>query len=307
MNIVFMGTPEFAATALEKIVEQHNVVAVITQPDRPKNRGKKMLPPPVKILAEEKGIPVYQPEKIKDKEFTQFLKTIDADIYVVAAFGQILSQEILDIPKFGSINIHGSILPAYRGAAPIQWAIINGEEKTGVTIMYMEKALDSGDMIIKEETQIKENETYGELYERLSYIGADLVLKALRLIENNEVKAEKQDHSISTYAPMIDKQLGHIDFSKNSREIINLIRGLNPSPSAYAFLNEETIKIFEAEEIPLNEGETGQIVSLHKRGFVVKTGNSGLLITQIQAKGGKRMSSADYMRGHKIEVGSFLK
>lgn len=308
MKVLFMGTPDFAVPVLEALVEKHNVTAVISQPDKPKGRGKKMKPTPVKEAAEKYGIPVYQPEKIKDEKFVELLKGIDADIFVVVAYGQILSQEILDIPKYGCINVHGSLLPKYRGAAPIQWSVINGEKETGVTIMYMVKALDSGDMILKRKMEITDDDTYETLHDRMAYVGADALIEAIELIEKGDVNAEKQEDSLATTAPMIKKDMGKIHWSRNSEEIRNKIRGFNPVPGAYTEYEGEILKIFKADIVEgYEKGEAGEILSVDKKkGFIVKTGNGALLIREVQAKGGKKMNCADYLRGHSVEEGKIL-
>lgn len=308
MKVLFMGTPDFAVPVLEALVEKHNVTAVISQPDKPKGRGKKMKPTPVKEAAEKYGIPVYQPEKIKDEKFVELLKGIDADIFVVVAYGQILSQEILDIPKYGCINVHGSLLPKYRGAAPIQWSVINGEKETGVTIMYMVKALDSGDMILKRKMEITDDDTYETLHNRMAYVGADALIEAIELIEKGDVNAEKQEDSLATTAPMIKKDMGKIHWSRNSEEIRNKIRGFNPVPGAYTEYEGEILKIFKADIVEgYEKGEAGEILSVDKKkGFIVKTGNGALLIREVQAKGGKKMNCADYLRGHSVEEGKIL-
>lgn len=308
MKVLFMGTPDFAVPVLEALVEKHNVTAVISQPDKPKGRGKKMKPTPVKEAAEKYGIPVYQPEKIKDEKFVELLKGIDADIFVVVAYGQILSQEILDIPKYGCINVHGSLLPKYRGAAPIQWSVINGEKETGVTIMYMVKALDSGDMILKRKMEITDDDTYETLHNRMAYVGADALIEAMELIEKGDVNAEKQEDSLATTAPMIKKDMGKIHWSRNSEEIRNKIRGFNPVPGAYTEYEGEILKIFKADIVEgYEKGEAGEILSVDKKkGFIVKTGNGALLIREVQAKGGKKMNCADYLRGHSVEEGKIL-
>lgn len=308
MKVVFMGTPDFAVPVLEALIKNHNVVAVVSQPDKPKGRGKKLQPTPVKAVAEANNIPVYQPERIKDDEFIDFLETIEADIYVVVAYGQLLSQRILDIPKYGCVNVHGSLLPKYRGAAPIQWSIINGEEKTGVTIMYMVRKCDAGDMILKREIEIDPEDTYETLHDKMAPVGAEALIDALNLIEKGEVKAEKQDNSLSCYASMITKDMGIIDWSKSSKEIKNKIRGFNPVPAAYTKYDDDVLKIFKADIVEGYEnGEIGEILVVDKKhGFTVKTGDGAIMITEIQAKGGKRMNCADYMRGHQIEVGKIL-
>lgn len=307
MNIVFMGTPDFSVESLKRLKEKHNVVAVVSQPDKPKGRGKKLVNTPVKQFALDNGIErIYQPEKIKDEDFVKILKNLDADLFVVVAYGQLLSEQVLNIPKYGCINVHGSLLPKYRGAAPIQWAIINGEEKTGVTIQYMEKGMDSGDMILKEEIIIEKTETYKTLYDKMSIVGADALIKAIELIETGNVNAEKQNHDEATYAPMIYKEMGHINWNNSSKDIINLIRGINPIPMAYSIYKDEVFKISEAEEVSGYSGNIGEIVDVQKDGFIVKTKDSAIIIKEMQAKGGKRMKTSDYLRGHSIEKGTIL-
>ncbi|MFR4986709.1 MAG: methionyl-tRNA formyltransferase [Lachnospirales bacterium] len=307
MNIVFMGTPDFSVESLKRLKEKHNVVAVVSQPDKPKGRGKKLVNTPVKQFALDNGIEkIYQPEKIKDEDFVKVLKDLNADLFVVVAYGQLLSEQVLNIPKYGCINVHGSLLPEYRGAAPIQWAIINGEEKTGVTIQYMEKGMDSGDMILKEEIIIEKTETYKTLYDKMSIVGADALIKAIELIETGNVNAEKQNHDEATYAPMIYKEMGHINWNNSSKDIINLIRGINPIPMAYSIYKDEVFKISEAEEVLGYSGNIGEIVDLQKDGFIVKTKDSAIIIKEMQAKGGKRMKTSDYLRGHSIEKGIIL-
>lgn len=307
MNIVFMGTPDFSVESLKRLKEKHNVVAVVSQPDKPKGRGKKLVNTPVKQFALDNGIEkIYQPEKIKDEDFVKVLKDLNADLFVVVAYGQLLSEQVLNIPKYGCINVHGSLLPKYRGAAPIQWSIINGEEKTGVTIQYMEKGMDSGDMILKEEIIIEKTETYKTLYDKMSIVGAEALIKAIELIETGNVNAEKQNHDEATYAPMIYKEMGHINWNNSSKDIINLIRGINPIPMAYSIYKDEVFKISEAEEVSGYSGNIGEIVDVQKDGFIVKTKDSAIIIKEMQAKGGKRMKTSDYLRGHSIEKGTIL-
>lgn len=308
MKVIFMGTPDFAVPTLEALIEKHEVLAVVTQPDKPKGRGKKMVFPVVKEKALEHNITVYQPQKVKTPEFVEVLKEYQPDIMVVVAFGQILSEEILNIPKYGCINVHGSILPQYRGAAPIQWSIINGEEFGGVTTMYMAKGLDSGDMILNAEEKIKPDDTYGSLYDRLSVIGADLLIKTLDLIENGEVKRIPQNDDEATFAPMIKPELEHINWNGKNTDIVNLIKGLNPQPVAYTMLNDEKLKIWFAETVDGDyNGEPGTIVDVRKRDFVVMTAEGAVAVKEVQAQGGKKMSADAYMRGHAIEKGTILK
>ncbi len=302
-----MGTPDFAVPSLEALIEKYNVVGVVTQPDKPKGRGKKMMFPPVKEVALKNNIPVFQPERLRDEESVAELQRLDADIIVVVAYGQILPKKVLEMTRFGCVNVHGSLLPKYRGAAPIQRAIIDGETITGVTIMYMAEKLDTGDMIVKKEIPICENDTYGSLHDKMADAGAKALIEAVSLIETGKAKPEKQDDTLSCYAKKIEKGFGKIDWNCDSKNIINLIRGLNPAPGAYTLLNGEVFKIWLAEECSDIYGEAGTIIDvLDKKGFVVKTKNSALLIKEVQAKGGKKMSCADYLRGHTVEKGTVL-
>lgn len=307
MKVLFMGTPEFAVPTLEALIEKHDVLAVVTQPDKPKGRGKKMVFPIVKEKALEHGLTVYQPPKVKDSEFVKVLRSYEPDVIVVVAFGQILSEEILNIPKYGCINVHGSLLPKYRGAAPIQWSIINGEEYGGVTTMYMAKGLDSGDMILKAEEKIRDDDTYGTLYDRLSVIGAELLIKTLEQIEAGTALRIPQRDEEATLAPMITREMEHINWDNESKDIVNLIKGLNPQPTAYTVYNGEKLKIWLAEaDNGSYEGNAGEIVDVRKRDFVVKTKDGAVAVREVQAQGGKRMSTDAYMRGHAVEKGTML-
>ncbi|MGE4215153.1 MAG: methionyl-tRNA formyltransferase [Anaerotignaceae bacterium] len=309
MKVVFMGTPLFAVNSLEMLVEKHEVVAVVTQPDRPKGRGKKMVFPVVKEKALEHNIPVLQPENAKNSDFISELKKLEADIFVVAAYGQILTEEVLNIPKYGSVNVHGSLLPKYRGAGPIQWSVINGDKVTGVTIMHMAKGLDSGDMISKAVMEILDNDTYGTLSGRMADVGAKLLEKTLVEIENGTAKRETQNPDESTYAPMLSRETGHIDWSKTSREISCLVRGLDPQPGAYTIYNDEVLKVWKVEVLDktYTDNVCGEIVETNKRGFVVKTADTSVLVAVVQAKGGKVMNTDAYMRGHSVDTGVVLR
>ena len=307
MNVVFMGTPEFAVPTLEALVKEHNVTAVVTQPDKPKGRGKKMMFSAVKEKALEYGLTVYQPEKVKDSDFVQVLKELAPDIMVVVAFGQILSEEILNIPKYGCINVHGSLLPEYRGAAPIQWSIIHGREYGGVTTMYMAKGLDSGDMILKAQEKIRDDDTYGSLYDRLSVIGADLLIKTLELIESGEAPRTPQNEAEATAAPMITREMERINWNDRADNIVNLIKGLNPQPVAYTLLKGEKLKIWFAEKEGNGyTGTPGEIVDVRKKDFVVMTADGAVAVKEVQAQGGKKMTTDAYMRGHAIDKGTIL-
>lgn len=305
MNIVFMGTPDFAVPSLENIVKnKFNVVGVFTQPDRPSGRGYKLTPPAVKVTALKNDIKVYQPKKIKDSENIKTLKNLNPDVIVVVAYGQILSKEILEIPKYGCINVHGSLLPKYRGAAPIQWAVINGEAETGVTTMQMDVGLDTGDMLLKKATKIKPNETAGELHDRLSKIGADLIVETLNKTKDNTIIAEKQDDSLSTYASMLDKSMCEINWNKESLKVHNKIRGLSPWPVATSKLNGNRIRIFESK-IGKGNGKPGEVVSTTPLTIACKTG--AVEIHKLQQDGKRRMKSEDFLLGNKIEKGQMFK
>lgn len=308
MRVIFMGTPDFAVPSLEALLTKHEVVLVVTQPDKPKGRGKKMVPTPVKACALEHGIPVLQPEKVKEPEFVEQLRSYEPDLIAVTAFGQILSEPILEMPKYGCINVHGSLLPKYRGAAPMQWSIIDGEKVTGITTMYMAKGLDSGDMLLKAEVEITDEDTFATIHDKMAVTGANLLLDTLDQLEADTLERIPQDHDAATYAPMITKETGHIDWSKNRQDIINLIRGLNPVPAAYTIYEEEVLKIFGASlsDVQANSAANGEIVAVVKKGFVVKCGDGCLLITEVQARGGKRMMTDAYLRGHAMKEGILL-
>jgi len=308
MNIVFMGTPDFSVPALRALIDAgHHVQAVITQPDKPKGRGKEVQFTPVKQAAMEYNIPVYQPWKIKDEEFVGKLRLLNPEVIVVIAFGQILSGDILSIPKFGCINIHASLLPKYRGAAPIQWAVINGEKVSGVTTMYMDEGLDTGDMLDRIEILLDEKETGGSLHDKLSQAGAKLILETLEKIKNGTITKVPQDDLESSYAGMMDKQLGSIDFSMKAVEIERLIRGLNPWPSAYTNLNDKILKIWDADILDKNfNGESGEIEEVSDKGIIVKTGENALVIKNLQLEGKKRMDVADFLRGYSLNPGQKL-
>lgn len=308
MRIVFMGTPDFAVPVLESLCDAgHEVAAVVTQPDKPRGRGKEMQYTPVKKSALERDIKVYQPEKVKDEEFVQILKEINPDVVVVVAFGQILPSVILDMPKYGCINVHASLLPKYRGAAPIQWVIIDGEKETGVTTMKMDKGLDTGDMLLKTIVSIDEKETGGSLHDKLACVGGTLIVETLKGIEEGSIIPEKQDSAKSNYAKMLDKKLGKIDFSKPAAEIERLIRGLNPWPSAYTSLNGKTLKIWDADvRNEKTDMPYGMITEVTNDEISVSTGNGLLIIRELQLEGKKRMDTESFLRGYKVEKGEKL-
>lgn len=302
MRIVFMGTPDFSVNALENIVKAgHDVVGVITQPDKPKGRGGKMQYTPVKEKALELGLDVYQPQRVKEPEFIDKLKEMNPDAIVVIAFGQILPKAILDMPKYGCINVHASLLPKYRGAAPIQWSVIDGEKETGVTTMYMNEGLDTGDIIDKVVVPIDEKETGGSLFDKLAIEGGKLILKTLIELENGTAVRTPQDDSKSNYAGMINKQLGKIDFNKSAKEIERLIRGLNPWPSAYTKMDGKTLKIWDADvDDSENDSAPGTITEVGKDFIRVATGKGSLKILELQLEGKKRMKTRDFLNGAKI-------
>ena len=308
MKIVFMGTPDFAVGALEALVEAgHEVVAVVTQPDKPKGRGKEMQQTPVKACALKHNIEVFQPVKIKTPEAVEVLKGYGADLFVVAAFGQILSKEILDMPKFGCVNIHASLLPKYRGAAPIQWAILDGEKETGVTIMQMNEGLDTGDMLTKVIVPIEDTDTGESLFEKLAEAGAKLLIETIPQIEAGTLHPEAQDDSLSTYAKMIKKEMGLIDWKKEAVVLERLVRGMNSWPSAYTHFNGKTLKVWEAGvELKEAKAEPGTVVEVTKNSIKVRTGQDLLVLKQIQLEGKKRMDVASFLLGYKVEVGTVL-
>ena len=308
MRIIFMGTPEFAAPAIDSLTAAgHEIAAVFSQPDKPKGRGYAMTPPPVKVRALEHGIPVYQPKSMRDGEALRIFNEIHPDVGVVIAYGKILPQEILDAPKYGCINVHASLLPKYRGAAPIQWSVIDGEPKTGVTTMQMDAGLDTGDMLLRSETDILPDETAGELHDRLSAMGAELIVRTLDALEKGELRPEKQDDSQTCYAKMLTKELCAVDWSRSAREIHNQIRGLSPWPVATAVLEGKKLKLHRSAVSSLDapDAQCGEIISLEP--LTVKCGSGAIELLEIQAEGKKRMLSVDYLRGHKIETGTILK
>lgn len=305
MRVVFMGTPDFSVPALEKIAEKHEVTGVVTQQDRPKGRGHKMQFTPVKEKAIELGIPVFQPEKVKNPEFVDILREMNPDVIVVIAFGQILSKEILDLPKHGCINVHASLLPKYRGAAPIQWAVIDGEEHSGVTTMYMAEGLDTGDMIDKKIIKLDEKETGGSLFDKLSFEGGALILETLEKLENNTVKRIPQNDDEFTYAGKITKELGQIDFYKSATEIERLIRGLNPWPSAYTHLDGKVLKIWAADVLEQEVKEEPGTICKNNKSLRAATGKGYLDIKELQLEGKKRMDVVSFLNGYQIDAVKF--
>ncbi|WP_455795386.1 methionyl-tRNA formyltransferase [Clostridium butyricum] len=307
MNIVFMGTPDFAVPSLKRLIEKHNVTAILTQPDKPKGRGKKMAYSAVKEEGLKHDIPIYQPVKLKeDRELIEKLKDIKPDFMIVVAFGQLLTKEVLDIPKYGCINLHGSLLPMYRGAAPIQWAVIKGEKVSGNTTMLMDVGLDTGDMLMKDEVEIPDDMTAGELYDILKERGSDLLLQTIDGVINNTIVPQKQNDE-TFYAKMLDKNIAVISWDKTAKEIHNLIRGLNPWPIAYTDYKNERMKIFESEVIDDKTSKCpGTIIEVTKEGMKVACKDSMLLIKKVQFPNKKPLTIAEYINGHEIEENIIL-
>ena len=305
MRIVFMGTPDFASASLKKLIdEKFDVVGVFTQPDKPKGRGMELCASPVKELALENGLPVFQPVKMRDGTALAQIKALEPDILVVVAYGRILPDDILAVPKYDAINVHGSLLPKYRGAAPIQWAVLNGDKITGVTTMYLASEMDTGDIIYTAETEIGEYETSGELFDRLKDMGAELLVKTLRDIDTGIAPRTPQDHSKASYVTMLDKSICPIDWNKTPREVLKHIYGLQPWPVATMELEGKTVRVFAAK---YTDGKTekvpGAVVSTDKGGLEIACADGEtLLITELQAPGKKRMGAEDYLRGHQIKV-----
>ena len=307
MKIIFMGTPDFAVGTLRSLAEAgHEITLVVSQPDKPKGRGHAMVPTPVKVVAEELGIPVFQPVKIREAK--DVLEKTEADVCVVAAFGQIIPASILHMKKYGCINVHASLLPKYRGAAPIQWAVIDGEKESGVTIMQMDEGLDTGDMLAKAIVPLDEKETGGSLFDKLSEAGGRLCVETLAKLEKGEITPEKQGESPTAYAAMLDKKMGNIDWNKSAVVIERLVRGLNPWPSAYTHLDGKTLKIWACDVLPqsASKGESGEILEVTKDAIHVQTGDGILVLREIQLAGKARMDAGAFLRGYKVVPGTVL-
>ena len=305
MRIVFMGTPDFASASLQKLIDEHfDVVGVFTQPDKPKGRGMEMSFSPVKQTALANGLPVFQPEKMRDGTALSQIRSLSPDILVVVAYGKLLPDDILAVPKYGAINVHGSLLPKYRGAAPIQWAVLNGDKVTGVSTMYLASEMDSGDIIYTSETEIGEFETSGELFDRLMVMGAELLVKTLKSIEAGTAPRTPQNHAEATHVSMLDKSISPINWNKTPREIVKHIYGLQPWPVATMELEGSVYRVFAADYTDSHtEKEPGKIVSAGNAGLEIAcAGGETLMITELQAPGKKRMKAADFLRGHKIKV-----
>jgi len=307
-RIAFMGTPEFAVTSLDYLIRNdYPIITTVTQPDRPRGRGRITAPPPVKVVAHKYGLPVVQPERLRDKEFVDYFSGIHPDMVVVAAFGQILPREVLEIPKMGCINVHPSLLPKYRGAAPINWALIRGEVKTGVTIMLMDEGMDTGDILTQEETAIEPMETFGSLNNRLAYIGARLLVATIKMVISGNYTRKPQDASQATYAPQLTKDDGLIRWDADVRQTVNLIRGLSPAPCAYTFYKGKKLKIFSAvgEEIHSPESP-GRISTTTEKGLAVAARNGYVYLQEVQLENKKRMPIVDFLRGSRMAPGDIL-
>ncbi|MHB9094339.1 MAG: methionyl-tRNA formyltransferase [Eubacteriales bacterium] len=318
MRILFMGTPDFAVPALKALLDAgHEIRGVVTQPDRPKGRGQKLAPSPVKTAAEEAGLQVFQPEKIKTPEFVKTLKDLSPQLIVVVAFGQLLSGEILRIPQYGCVNVHASLLPKYRGAAPIHWAVINGEHETGVAIMQMDEGLDSGDVILSEKIPVAPEDNTGTVHDKLALLGAQLLVKAVELISSERAERIPQRHDLASYAPLLTNEVEKIDWTRSSMEIFNLVRGLNPWPGAYTLLGDRVLKVWSAhpctiDRVPgpipeLTGFAPGEILGhIPEVGFAVSTGNGCLAVSEVQLQGSRKMRADDFVRGHSLKKGSRL-
>ncbi|MBA9024922.1 MULTISPECIES: methionyl-tRNA formyltransferase [Bacillaceae] len=305
-KIIFMGTPDFSVPVLQRVIKEgYDVIAVVTQPDRPVGRKKVMTPPPVKIEAVKQGIPVYQPEKIRNEESLEEILALKPDLIITAAFGQILPNKLLEAPEYGCINVHASLLPELRGGAPIHYSILQGKEKTGITIMYMAEKLDAGDILTQAEIKIEEEDNVGTLHEKLSKVGSDLLADTIPKLFNNEITPVKQNDAEATFAPNIKREQEKIDWDKNGEDIYNHVRGLNPWPVAYTLLNGETLKVWKTKKIQLTTpAQPGVVIDVLEEGIVVGTGNTtAILIIELQPAGKKKMSAKDYLRG----AGSFIR
>ena len=309
MKIVFMGTPDFSVPCLAALVEKgYDVALVVTQADKPKGRGHKLTPPPVKEYALSQNIPVFQPEKMKDDNTYEYLKRIGADLYIVVAYGKILPEAVLKLPKYGCINVHASLLPKLRGAAPIQWSIINGDSVTGVTTMQMDVGLDTGDMLIKRELPIASEDTGETLHDKLSVLGKEVLLETLEALNNGTLAPEKQNENISTYAPMINKTVSKIDFTKDCSEVCNLIRAMNSYPYAHTFYEGKLLKLCVASPVKdINlTAKAGEILKADESGILIKCGNGAVLVKELQLEGKKKMVASEFVKGNNFTIGTVL-
>ena len=306
MKIIFMGTPDFAAASLEALIDsRHEIQAVVTQPDKPKGRKGELTPSPVKVVAEGKGIKVYQPLKVRDEEFVETLRAYNPDVIVVVAFGQIIPLSILKMPKFGCVNIHGSMLPKYRGAAPIQWAVLDGEKETGITTILMDEGIDTGDILLKKTIQIDTDETSGSLFDKLMALGAETILETLDELENGSLTPIKQGESPTAYAKMLTKAMGLIDFTKSAKELDCFVRGMDPWPSAYTLLSGKTLKLWKVRAVE-GSGKAGSVIGIDKESFTIACGEGAIEVLEVQLEGKKRMSAGDFLKGSTLNIGQEL-
>ncbi|MFZ3065743.1 MAG: methionyl-tRNA formyltransferase [Nitrospirota bacterium] len=307
MKIVFMGTPEFAVPSLKALLNsKKEITAVVTQPDKPSGRGKRLTPPPIKVLALNSGVKILQPERLKDEAFLNALREINPDIIVVAAYGKILPKDIIQLPRYGCINVHASLLPKYRGAAPINWAIINGEKETGITIMQMDEGLDTGGILLQKGIEITKEDTAGTLTEKLSGLGAGLLIEALNAIEKGEIKAAEQDNSKASYAPMLKKEDGQIDWTKGAKDIYNIVWGMDPWPGAFTYYKGELWKVWKVMHGNTGKGRPGEILAADKDRIDVASKDNVISIIEMQPANKKRMPVSEFLRGHKVEAGVIL-
>lgn len=306
MKIIFMGTPDFAAASLEALIaSRHEIQAVVTQPDKPKGRKGELTPSPVKVVAEEKGIKVYQPLKVRDEEFVETLRAYNPDVIVVVAFGQIIPLSILKMPKYGCVNIHGSLLPKYRGAAPIQWAVLDGEKETGITTILMDEGIDTGDILLKKTIKIDTDETSGSLFDKLMALGAETILETLDELEKGSLTPIKQGESPTAYAKMLTKAMGLIDFTRSAKELDCFVRGMDPWPSAYTLLAGKTLKLWKVRAVE-GGGKAGSVIEIGKESFTIACGEGAIEVFEVQLEGKKRMSAGDFLKGSTLNIGQEL-
>ena len=306
MKIIFMGTPDFAAASLEALIaSRHEIQAVVTQPDKPKGRKGELTPSPVKVVAEGKGIKVYQPLKVRDEEFVKTLRAYNPDVIVVVAFGQIIPLSILKMPKYGCVNIHGSLLPKYRGAAPIQWAVLAGEKETGITTILMDEGIDTGDILLKKTIKIDTDETSGSLFDKLMVLGAETILETLDELEKGSLTPIKQGECPTAYAKMLIKAMGFIDFTRPAKELDCFVRGMDPWPSAYTRLSGKTLKLWKVRAVE-GGGKAGSVIEIGKESFTIACGEGAIEVLEVQLEGKKRMSAGDFLKGSTLNIGQEL-
>lgn len=306
MKIIFMGTPDFAAASLEALIDsRHEIQAVVTQPDKPKGRKGELTPSPVKVIAKREGIKVYQPLKVRDEEFVKTLRAYNPDVMVVVAFGQIIPLSILQMPKYGCVNIHGSLLPKYRGAAPIQWAVLDGEKETGITTILMDEGIDTGDILLKKTIKIDADETSGSLFDKLMALGAKTILETLDELEKGSLTPTKQGESPTAYAKMLTKAMGLIDFTKPAKELDCFVRGMDPWPSAYTLLAGKTLKLWKVRAVE-GGGKAGSVIDIDKESFTIACGEGAIEVLEVQLEGKKRMSAGDFLKGSTLNIGQEL-